>query len=110
MLWSDPEDIEGFQVVPKGAGYNFGGDVVRAFNYVNGMKMVCRSHQLVMEGMKWMFDGGLVIVWSVPNYAYRCGNKAMIMIIENDHEQFIEIPLKSANHPSSFSRICSYFL
>jgi serine/threonine-protein phosphatase 4 catalytic subunit len=29
LLWSDPENIEGWGLSPRGAGYLFGGDVVR---------------------------------------------------------------------------------
>lgn len=28
LLWSDPEDIEGWGISPRGAGYLFGHDVV----------------------------------------------------------------------------------
>lgn len=28
LLWSDPDDIEGWGLSPRGAGYLFGGDVV----------------------------------------------------------------------------------
>jgi len=27
-MWSDPENISGWQISPRGAGYIFGGDVV----------------------------------------------------------------------------------
>lgn len=29
LLWSDPENIDGWGLSPRGAGYLFGGDVVR---------------------------------------------------------------------------------
>jgi serine/threonine-protein phosphatase 4 catalytic subunit len=32
LMWSDPEDIEGWGLSPRGAGYLFGGDVVAKFN------------------------------------------------------------------------------
>ena len=37
---------------PRGAGYQFGGDVVEKFNQMNGLRLIARAHQLVMEGHK----------------------------------------------------------
>ena len=31
LMWSDPEDIDGWGLSPRGAGYLFGGDVVAQF-------------------------------------------------------------------------------
>jgi serine/threonine-protein phosphatase 4 catalytic subunit len=28
LMWSDPDEISGWQVSPRGAGYLFGGDIV----------------------------------------------------------------------------------
>jgi len=53
LLWSDPEDTQqGWGVSPRGAGYLFGSDVVQHFNTSNDIEMICRAHQLVMEGYK----------------------------------------------------------
>ena len=64
-------DTTGWGVSPRGAGYLFGSDVVANFNHSNSIDMICRAHQLVMEGFKWHFNETVLTVWSAPNYCYR---------------------------------------
>jgi len=45
-------DIAGWTLNPRGAGYTFGGDITKKFNQENNIKLICRSHQLAMEGYK----------------------------------------------------------
>lgn len=54
LLWSDPDDRCGWGISPRGAGYTFGQDISEAFNHNNGLTLVARAHQLVMEGMSWI--------------------------------------------------------
>jgi serine/threonine-protein phosphatase 4 catalytic subunit len=72
-------ETEGFSISPRGARYIFGPDVVAQFNCANKLELITRSHQLVMEGFKMMFDNQLVTVWSAPNDCYGPGNMASIL-------------------------------
>jgi hypothetical protein len=101
LLWSDPDDRCGWGISPRGAGYTFGQDISEAFNHNNGLTLVARAHQLVMEGTdiyasfhfesltifiskgyNWSQDRNVVTIFSAPNYCYRCGNQAAIMEID----------------------------
>lgn len=84
LLWSDPDLVQSWALSPRGAGFLFGEDVVKSFNYVNNIDLIARAHQLVMEGYKLMFDDQIVTVWSAPNYCFRCGNVAAILCLDED--------------------------
>jgi len=113
LLWSDPEEIDGWGLSPRGAGYLFGGDVVALFNATNKLELICRAHQLVMEGYKLMFNDTLVTVWSAPNYCYRCGNVAAILEMDehlNKHFKIFEAAPQEARGIPAKQPAPDYFL
>ncbi|KIY46493.1 Metallo-dependent phosphatase [Fistulina hepatica ATCC 64428] len=91
LLWSDPDDINGWGLSPRGAGFLFGADIVRTFNHANNIDFIARAHQLAMEGFRHMFDRAIVTVWSAPNYCYRCGNVASILQLDEHLVQEFKI-------------------
>ena len=54
-MWSDPEDIDHWAINSRGAGYLFGAKVTKEFCRFNNLDLICRAHQLVMEGYKFWF-------------------------------------------------------
>mmetsp|Transcript_2873 Transcript_2873/g.17884 ORF Transcript_2873/g.17884 Transcript_2873/m.17884 type:complete len:211 (-) Transcript_2873:978-1610(-) len=112
LLWSDPDDRHGWGISPRGAGYTFGQDVAEQFNQTNGLSLVARAHQLVMEGYNWCQDRNVVTVFSAPNYCYRCGNLAAIMeLSEGMGRIFLQFePAPRRGEPEVTRRTPDYFL
>jgi serine/threonine-protein phosphatase 6 catalytic subunit len=113
LMWSDPDDIETWSISPRGAGWLFGSRVTDEFNYINGLNLICRAHQLVQEGFRFWFPReNLVTVWSAPNYCYRCGNQAAILCVNDDLTRgfkiFNAVPESSKTVPAK--ALVPYFL
>ncbi|KAL0234379.1 hypothetical protein PCE1_001415 [Barthelona sp. PCE] len=82
LVWSDPDQRPGWFISPRGAGYNFGKDISSQFLHNNGLNMLVRAHQLMMNGYQWTHDQQVVTVFSAPNYCYRVENKGAIMEVD----------------------------
>ncbi|EER08880.1 serine/threonine protein phosphatase, putative [Perkinsus marinus ATCC 50983] len=113
LLWSDPDERCGWGISPRGAGYTFGQDISEQFNHANGLKLIARAHQLVMEGYNWCHDRNVVTIFSAPNYCYRCGNQAAIMEIDENLKytflQFDPAPREQSS-PDIARKLPDYFL
>lgn len=57
----------------------FGQDISATFRQVNGIDLIMRAHQMVMDGYQMAHEEQVVTVFSAPNYCYRCGNKACLV-------------------------------
>ena len=91
LVWSDPDDINGWGVNPRGAGYLFGSKPVEEFCHNNKISLITRAHQLVMAGYEYRFDDKFITVWSAPNYMYRSGNVASVLAIDDNLNKKIKI-------------------
>lgn len=63
LVWSDPEEVDNFAVSPRGAGWLFGESVTQKFMEINNLKLICRAHQLVHEGMYYILLYIVVVVY-----------------------------------------------
>ena len=104
LCWSDPdENCRSWRPSPRGAGYIFGVDQAKLFTHLNRLSFITRSHQLVQEGYKMFFkdekDAGILLdVWSAPNYEYRAGNDASILLcrFENQSNEYQMITFRES--------------
>jgi diadenosine tetraphosphatase ApaH/serine/threonine PP2A family protein phosphatase len=71
LLWSDPQEITGWVMSFRGAGYNFGPDISKTFLEQNKMTTIARAHQLMPEGYAQSHEDKVVTVFSAPNYCYK---------------------------------------
>lgn len=112
LLWSDPDDRSGWGISPRGAGFTFGQDISEQFNHNNGLSLIARAHQLVMEGYSWSHQQNAVTIFSAPNYCYRCGNQAAIMEVDENHNrQFLQYdPSVRPDEPTVTRKTPDYFL
>lgn len=91
----------------------FGAKVVNEFNHHNGLSLIARAHQLVMEGFNELFENkNIVTIWSAPNYCYRCGNMASFLKVDQEKEKEYVIFKEDVKSKESihYRNIIPYFL
>lgn len=112
LLWSDPDERIGWGISPRGAGYTFGQDITIKFNKINKLSMICRAHQLAMNGYNFNHNEECVTVFSAPNYCYRCGNMATLMEMDDSgtytFKQFLPAP--ETEEKENMTKIPDYFI
>ena len=90
LLWSDPDDRGGWGISPRGAGFTFGQDIAETFNHNNGLTLISRAHQLVME------VSNLVVGVCVRRTCVQCHSSAVADLVVFLLSCLITLPL----HPS----------
>lgn len=96
MLWSDPQDADGWGPSKRGIGVAFGPDVTHRFLKHNGLDLVVRSHEMKEEGYEVGAGGKLITIFSAPNYCDSMGNKGAYISFDHRMEpafkQFFAVP------------------
>lgn len=96
MLWSDPQDANGWGPSKRGIGVSFGPDVTHRFLDNNGLDLVIRSHEMKQEGYEVAADGRLITIFSAPNYCDQMGNKGAYIkfdhMMKPNFVQFLAVP------------------
>jgi serine/threonine-protein phosphatase PP1 catalytic subunit len=97
LLWADPNpEGDGYEKSDRGTSYTFGADVVRDFLDKNGFDLICRGHQVVMDGFQFPFNNHTMLtVFSAPNYCEDYGNKGAMLTVDEELRcgfQFIDPP------------------
>jgi serine/threonine-protein phosphatase PP1 catalytic subunit len=87
LVWADPGvDHSGFQESERGTAYTFGLDTAREFLANNDLDLICRGHQMVMEGYEFPFepDHSVLTVFSAPDYCREYENKGAMLKVGSD--------------------------
>ncbi|PFH37021.1 putative serine/threonine-protein phosphatase 2A catalytic subunit beta isoform [Besnoitia besnoiti] len=105
-------DAEGWAPSSRGAGMLWGPNVTEQFLHLNGVGCICRAHQLAQEGYQWCHNDKVCTVFSAPNYCYRCGNQASLMIVNDDLERnFVKFgQAPERGEPQQVRSLPDYFL
>ena len=88
LLWSDPTEndgITGLQPNARGPGLvTFGPDRVKAFCDANGLQVIIRAHECVMDGFERFAQGQLITLFSATNYCGTANNAGAILVLGRD--------------------------
>lgn len=71
LFRSDPDENQGWDPSPRGAGYTFGPGITNQLSDENNLKVICRAHQLVMDGYSWIHVKQRITTFSAPIYCCR---------------------------------------
>tara|TARA_B100000513_G_scaffold166641_1_gene82621 strand:+ start:484 stop:1746 length:1263 start_codon:yes stop_codon:yes gene_type:complete len=91
LLWSDPTKSDAVHGVhpnsERGAPVvSFGPDRVESFLEANGLKLIIRAHECVMDGFQRFASGRLITIFSATNYCNRWRNAGAILVVGKDLE------------------------
>ncbi|KAJ3445605.1 serine/threonine-protein phosphatase pp2a-related [Anaeramoeba flamelloides] len=105
LMWSDPDERDGFNQSFRGAGYTFGENISKSFLKNNKLSLIVRAHQLIQEGFNLNHSEQVVTIFSAPNYCGTVNNLGSIMKIENQAEPEIIQFEETRDHPKKMLKV-----
>ena len=91
LLWSDPTSSDAVMGVHTNEERGspvvvYGPDRVKSFLKQNGLQLIIRAHECVMDGFQRFAAGKLITVFSATNYCNRWANAGAILLVGKDLE------------------------
>jgi len=83
LIWSDPEQIQGWGENDRGVSFVYGENIVNSFLKKYDMDLVVRAHQVVEDGYEFFSRRQLVTLFSAPNYCGEFDNAAAVMTVDD---------------------------
>jgi diadenosine tetraphosphatase ApaH/serine/threonine PP2A family protein phosphatase len=88
LAWGDPNnDIGGWAVSSRGAGWHFGNVAVNEFCRNNRIDLITRAHELAIAGFQYACQEKVLTVWSAPNYGYVYQNVGSLLKLSDTLER-----------------------
>jgi diadenosine tetraphosphatase ApaH/serine/threonine PP2A family protein phosphatase len=91
ILWSDPDrsgNVNNFRENPR-RGPQFGPNACDDFFKSTGTKKIIRAHQTAQDGYFTACENRVITVFSAPCYKGVCDNDAAVLVIRENHPEWI---------------------
>ena len=93
LLWSDPVQGDNDNGVTQSTSaygiknaIKFDADRLKGFLMENGLTMVVRSHECVIDGFERMWNGTIITLFSATDYCGKHTNAAAVVVIKKNFE------------------------
>lgn len=95
LLWADParDGLKpGWGENERGVSVTFGEDVAKDFVAKFHLELICRSHEVVEDGVEYFADQTVVTLWSVLRFKAMEGpHAAAVMVVTEDGQRTFEL-------------------
>ena len=93
LLWADPKRNQNQKWEPneRGVSYTFSEEVVEDFLKKFDLDLICRAHQVQDEGYSFFANGGLITLFSAPNYVGEMDNGGAFLTVNEELECTVKL-------------------